>query len=174
MLKTRQLPNLVRVFRFHAFKKIFFLRWQVTILWSHWCSMFWTSVDLGFKARVDPSSPMLCSHLHVMILPQSQLWISKPRPVPVLHLGMVRLPLEWLPKVTSGITGRGKIRIQDLTVQSPMLYRLSYAFHLVLHLKSTHFTHFTWNGSLIASWLVSSTIQMILTNDTDLCISLEM
>ena len=59
-------------------------------------------------------------------LTQSQLWFSRPRPVPILHLGMVRLPLEWPPNVTFGITGRGKIRTQDLATQSLTLYRLSY------------------------------------------------
>ena len=38
--------------------------------------------------------------------------------VPILHLGMVRLPLEWPPNVTSRIPGRGRIRTQDLTAQS--------------------------------------------------------
>ena len=61
-------------------------------------------------------------------------WVSKPgwihhypcSAVPLLHLGMVRLTLEWLPNVSSRITGRGKIRTQDLAAQSPTLCPLSY------------------------------------------------
>ena len=45
----------------------------------------------------------LC-HWHIMD-PQSQLWLPRPNLVPILHLGMVRLPLEWLPNVTSRTAG---------------------------------------------------------------------
>ena len=47
---------------------------------------------MGFKARMDPSSPELCSRLHTMILR-----VNSEFPVPILHLATVRLPLEWPP-----------------------------------------------------------------------------
>ena len=81
------------------------------------CFRHQLTLPMGFKARVDPSSPTLCSHLHIIIF--SQLWISRPGHVPILHLGMVRLLLEWPPNVTSRITGRDRIRTQDLMAQSP-------------------------------------------------------
>ena len=113
---------------FLFFFYIFVLRWQVTILWSHWCSLFWPLVDSthGFQSQggsIITYTLLLLVHNDP---PWSQLWISKPRPVSILHLGMVRLLLEWLPNVTSGITGRGKIRTQDLVAQSPTLYRLNF------------------------------------------------
>ena len=76
------------------------------------CFGLWLTLPVGFKARVDPSSPTLYSHLCVMIL-------------------RVRVLLEWPPNVTSGITGRGRIRTQDLTAQNPTLYRLSYPGRLL-------------------------------------------
>ena len=48
----------------------YFLQWQVISLWSHWYSLFWTSVARGFF-RVDVSSATLCSRWCVMG-PQSQ------------------------------------------------------------------------------------------------------
>ena len=116
------------------FKKLYklfffnFLQWEVTILWSHWCSLFQTLVDSTHGFQSQGGSIIACSLLSLACNdpPQSQLWISRPRPVPILHLGTVRLPLEWPPNVTSGITGRGKIQTQDLMAQSLTLYRLSY------------------------------------------------
>ena len=80
------------------------------------CFRLWLTLPMGFKARVDPSSPMFCSHLHVMI-PRVNSKFPNPRPVPILQLGAVRLPLEWPPNVASRITGRGKIRTQNLAVR---------------------------------------------------------
>ena len=114
----------------NIFFKIF-LRWQVLILWSDWCSLL-----TGFQSQcgsIITCALLLPAHND----PQSQLWISRPRPVPVAHLGMVKLPLEWPPNVTSGITGRGKIRTQDLVAQSPTLYRLSYPGRFRLQILSS-------------------------------------
>ena len=114
--------------QYKLFFFINFLQWQVTILCSHWCSLFWTSVDSthGFQSQGGSMITLTLLLFAHNDPPQGQLWISKPRPVPILHLGRVRLPLEWPPSVTSGITGRGKIQTQDLATQSPTLYRLSY------------------------------------------------
>ena len=103
-----------------SFETSVFLWWEVTILWSQWWSLFRTLVDSapGFQSQ---SGSIITRALLLLVHndPQSQFWISRPRPVPILHLGMVRPTLEWLPSVTSGITGRGRIRTQDLTAQSP-------------------------------------------------------
>ena len=80
-----------------------------------------SDLPVSFKARVDPSSPALCSHLCIMILLRGNSEFPS-----LLHLGMVRLLLEWPPNVTSEITDRGQIRTEDLAVQSQMLYELSY------------------------------------------------
>ena len=32
------------------------------------CFSLWLTLPVGFKTRVDPSSPAICSHLHIMIL----------------------------------------------------------------------------------------------------------
>ena len=74
---------------------------------------------MSFKARVDPSLPVLCSCLRVMIFLQVNSEFPGLDMSPILHLGTVRLPLEWLPNATSRITGRDKIRTQDLAAQSP-------------------------------------------------------
>ena len=95
---------------------------QVKNLWSHWFLGFglgwlcpWVLksfcgatdalsfglrlvLPMGFKVRVDPSSPALWSCLRT----QSQPWIPL---VPILHLGMVRLP-QWLLSVTPGFADR--------------------------------------------------------------------
>ena len=84
-----------------------FLRWQITILWSH-CFGLWVILSMDFKARVDLSSPALCSHLRIMILRVNSEFPGQGL-VPVLHLDMVRLLLEWLPNVTSR-TGRGRFK----------------------------------------------------------------
>ena len=105
------------MFNFYFLK---FLWWQVTILWSHWCSLFQTLVDSACGFQSQGGSIIACALLSLACNdPQSQLWISRPRPVLILHLGMVRLLLEWPPNVTSGITGRGRIRTQDLAAQCP-------------------------------------------------------
>ena len=57
------------------------------------CFEFWLIVSIGFKAKVDLSSPMLCSCLHVWIISVDSEFADLGQ-VPVLHLGMVRLPLE--------------------------------------------------------------------------------
>ena len=80
------------------------------------CFRLQLTLPMVFKARVNPSSPMCCSH--------SQLWISKPRHAPILYLGTVRLLLEWPPNVTSRITGTGRIWTQDLMAQSLILYQV--------------------------------------------------
>ena len=51
--------------------RIFFknvLRWQVTILWSHWYSLFWTSVDSAHGFQSQGGSIIACCCLCVMIL----------------------------------------------------------------------------------------------------------
>ena len=53
--------------------------WQVTILWSDWHSLsfslgFRLTRPMGFKARMDSSSPAL--------------WIPRPRLVPILHFSL--------------------------------------------------------------------------------------
>ena len=73
----------------------------------------WLTLPMDFKARVDPSLPALCSHLHVMILRVNSEFPGLGL-VPVLHLDMMRLLLEWLPHVTSK------------EAQSLTLHRLSY------------------------------------------------
>ena len=110
------------------FFKISFWGHMSPILWSHWCSLFQTWVDSACGFQSQGGSIIACALLSFAHnnRPQSQLWIFKPRPVPILHLGMVRLPLEWPPSVTSGITGRGRIWTQDLAAQSPKLYWLGY------------------------------------------------
>ena len=85
---------------------------------------------MGFKARsgsiITPHSALaMC----VIDPPQSQLWISKPRPVPILHLGTVRL--EWL-RVTSQChfwNNWAEARFKPRTSRPKALqtlYRLSY------------------------------------------------
>ena len=53
-----------------------FLWWQFTILWSHWCSLFQTSVDSGHGFQSQVGSIITCND------PQSQLWIPRPGPGP--------------------------------------------------------------------------------------------
>ena len=55
-----------------------------------------------FKARVDSQSPVLCFHLHIMILIVNDEFLHLGQ-VLVLHLGMV---LEWPLNVISGMAGK--------------------------------------------------------------------
>ena len=60
------------------------------------------TLPMGFKVRVDALLPILFSHLHIMILS-----VNCSCPGQGLVPGMVRLPLECLPNVTSR-TARGR------------------------------------------------------------------
>ena len=79
------------------------------------------TLAMVFKAKVDPSSPALCSHLHIMILRVNSEF---PDQGPILHLGMVQLP-----RVTTQchFWDCWLIWTHDLAAQSLMLYRLSYS-----------------------------------------------
>ena len=96
------------------------------------------TLPTGFKARGDPSSPALCSHLHVMIL------LRVNSEFPGLDLTQF-YTLGFTPNVTSGIIGRGKIITQALSVQSPMIYRLSYPGRLYVPTSFTSPWRITWN-----------------------------
>ena len=75
---------------------------------------FYGATGMGFKARVDPSSPVLYSHLSIMILRVNSEFPGLGLvPIVILHLGMVGLLLEWLPNVTGRFeptTSRPKVR----------------------------------------------------------------
>ena len=60
---------------------------------------------MGFKARVDVPSPALNVTCALWILGVNSDFPSQGL-VSILHLGMVRLPQEWPPNVTSGTAGR--------------------------------------------------------------------
>ena len=52
-----------------------FLRWQVTILWRHWCSLFWTSVDFACRFQSQGQSIIACALPSLACNdPPSQLW----------------------------------------------------------------------------------------------------
>ena len=57
------------------------------------CFELWLTMPMGVKARVDASSPALCSHLCVIILRVNSEFPGLGL-VPILHFGMVRLLLE--------------------------------------------------------------------------------
>ena len=103
--------NLFTFFSFFFF--FFFFFFAVTSnRFGSLCFRFLLILPEGFKVRVDPSSPVLCSRLPVMILRVNSEFPDLGL-VPILHLGMVRLLLEWPPNVTSGMTDGGKIRTQN-------------------------------------------------------------
>ena len=78
------------------------------------CFGLWLTLPMGFKARVDPSLPAFYSHLCVMILRVNFEFPGQGQSlVPILHLGMVRLLLEWQPNVTSRTT-RGRFEPRTL------------------------------------------------------------
>ena len=59
------------------------LWWQVTILWSHWCSLFWNSVHSAHGFQSQGGSIITCTLLSLVCNdPQSQLWIPRPWPGP--------------------------------------------------------------------------------------------
>ena len=57
------------------------------------CFRLQLTLPMGFKARVDPSLSALCSCLNIMILRVNSEFPGLGL-VPILHLGMVRLPLQ--------------------------------------------------------------------------------
>ena len=86
----------------------------------------------GSKAGVDPSSPVLCSHFHIMIL-RINSEFSGLGLVPILHFSMLRLPLEWPSNITSRMAGRFK--------------------PTALQLKARCFTHWAWEASAtVLNW----------------------
>ena len=74
-----------------------FLRWQVTILWRHWCSLFRTSVESGPWVSNQGGSIITCALLSLAHNdPQSQLWISKSRTCTNFT--------PWYSEATAGVT----------------------------------------------------------------------
>ena len=112
-----------------------------------------------FKARVDPSSPMLCSHLCIMIL--SQLWISRPGLVLILHFGMVRLPLEWPPSVTSG-TARGRFEPRTSWPKARHLSRASYAWNSLWPIVECHLLTLFFSSISFSSYQPNWTFRLLL------------
>ena len=119
--------------------------WTMPNLWSHWYSLFQTLIDSahGLQSQDDASSPALCSDLHVMN-PQQAKFL-----VPILHLGMVRLPLDWLPSVTSGTAGRGGFE----PTTSWLSARTDWAWIVNLHwLPYSNRRHRSWSDSVSSGW----------------------
>ena len=102
------------------------------------CFRLWLTPLMGFKARVDVPSPSLSFTCAQWVLGVNSNFPGQGL-VPILHIGMVRVLLEWLPNVTSRTAGRGSIRTQDLATQSPTLYFfMSYRTGLWDFSMSTH------------------------------------
>ena len=75
----------------------FILQWQITILWSHWYSLFQTLVDSAHGFQSQGGS--IITHALLSLAcndPQSQLWI--PRPWPGYNF------TPWYSEATSGVT----------------------------------------------------------------------
>ena len=64
------------------------------------CFRLQLTLSMDFKARVNTQLPVLCSPLHIMMVNSD---CSGQVLVPILHLGIVRLLLEWPPNVTFGL-----------------------------------------------------------------------
>ena len=77
-----------------------FLRWQVTILWSHWCSLFQTLNDSAHRFQSQDGSIIACALLSpAHDDPQSHLWIPRPGPGPNFT--------PWHGEATAGVTTNG-------------------------------------------------------------------
>ena len=92
-----------------------FLRWKVTILWSHWYFLFQT-----YCFRLHLHSALICMWWMLRVTSD----FRSQGLVPILHVGMVRLPLEWPPNVTSGTADRGRIR-SHLELSQPALQQVN-------------------------------------------------
>ena len=87
------------------------------------CFRLWLTLPMGFKVRVDPSLLVLYCHLYIMILRVNSEF-SGPGLIPILHLVMVRLPLEWLLIVTSRMAGRFKPIFLDCQSIQPFYFNV--------------------------------------------------
>ena len=109
-----------------SFSFLIFLRWKVTILWSHWYSLFLTLVDSAHGFQSQGGS--IITHTLLWLVhndPQSQLWIFRPGPGPNFA--------TWYGEATARVTTQchfwncpRQIWTQDLWAQSLTLYQLSY------------------------------------------------
>ena len=86
----------------HCYSKAFLktkLQWQVTILWNHWYSLFWTSVDSAHGFQSQGGS--IITHALLLLVhndPQSQLWLLRSRPGPNFT--------PWYGEATAGVTAQ--------------------------------------------------------------------
>ena len=120
-----RLGRLVYLSFFSLFFFFNILQWQVTILWSHWCSLFGTSLDPAHGFQSQGGSIIICTlFLLVHNDSQSQLWIPWPQPGPNFT--------PWYGDTTAGVTAQChfwdgcQIQTHDLAAQIPTLYWLSY------------------------------------------------
>ena len=131
--------------------------WQVTSLWSHWHSLFRTSVDSahGFQSQGGSIIAWILLLL-ACNYPQSQLWIPRPGPGP----NFTPWYGEATARVTAHITSRNSLTFGKLLNasfgQKIMKLPQLYAIHVLCK-----FEYFTKNMHLQTIIISSVPINMV-------------